>query len=295
MPSLASDSRDVLDRLEGLSFLHVPFYPKISQFIVNSTSCKCCSCLKYSLTSELLKYFSEERLSGQDSRLASFTKEEGLPIGLPHHKPSIVEGGRVLLQPSGDLSLPAWWEQVFVVLEASHGKRFNRSDVVVADQSVDLRLLIGLTRTFPCDRGVSGEGDDQRPRTQSEIHGYYIRTVSKRTIRCHKRTGKSERLDTESPSTINQIMADVSQVEAVKEVEKIKTPIAKLVDYDLAVSKVRLSEHGANEGNQTKEASLDTSGNSRIGSTRAGGSVRSSRVEVTGVCDCDGAPVRSMS
>lgn len=89
-------------------------------------------------------------------------------------------------------------------------------------------------------------------------------------------------------------MADVSQVEAVKEV-KIKTPIAKLADYELAVSKVRLSEHGANEGNQTKEASLDTSGNSPVGSSRTGGSVRSSRVEIARVCDCDGAPVRSMS
>jgi hypothetical protein len=117
MPGFASDSCDMLDGLESLAFLHVPYDARVK---VECSSIKCfihiirdgaklMFCL---LATQVIEHFIEEGNSSKDGWGLSFAKKESFTFGFADDEPAVVKGWRVLIKPCYDLRLPVWREQM---------------------------------------------------------------------------------------------------------------------------------------------------------------------------------------
>ena len=115
MPCLAPDGRYVLDRLECLAFLQMPFNPEqVSRPSVPRPYVRRAG--GHLLAAHLCEDLGKERCTSENGGLLALAEEERFPQIFAHHIAAVIEGGRVLREPGGHLGLPAWREQVFVLV-----------------------------------------------------------------------------------------------------------------------------------------------------------------------------------
>lgn len=115
MPCLAPHGRYMLDRLERLALLQMPFHPvEVSRPSVPRPHMRQGG--GNSLAAHLREYLSKERRTGEDGGLLALAEEKCFPQIFAHNIAAVIERGRVLREPGGHLGLPAWREQVFVLV-----------------------------------------------------------------------------------------------------------------------------------------------------------------------------------